>query len=82
MILSIIYEHPSMPTDVREEIGTSLQNVDYHLEKLEDAGLIELARTAYSENGAEMTVYAPAAEAVVLFAGQEIDYLHLREFFR
>lgn len=81
-VLSIIYEYPSMPTDIREEIGTSLQNVHYHLRKLENTGLIEPAGIGYSEKGTEMTVYAPATEAVVLFAGHEADYLYLREFLR
>jgi DNA-binding transcriptional ArsR family regulator len=70
-VLGVLYEEPSTPTEVREEVGTSLQNVHYHLDKLEDAGLIEPAGTGYSETGNEMTVYGPASEAVVLFAGRE-----------
>jgi DNA-binding transcriptional ArsR family regulator len=72
-ILAAIYDEPRTPTEVREEVGTSLQNVHYHLEKLEDAELIEPAGTGYSEKGNEMTVYAPASEAVVLFAGHDHD---------
>jgi DNA-binding transcriptional ArsR family regulator len=78
-ILQCIYEEPRTPTEVREEVGTSLQNVHYHLDKLEDADLIEPAGTGYSEKGNEMTVYAPASEAVVLFAGREHDRSRLRD---
>jgi len=72
-ILSLIYEEPRTPPEVRDEIGTSLQNVHYHLENLEEAELIQPAGSGYSEKGTEMTVYAPASEAVVLFAGAQED---------
>jgi DNA-binding transcriptional ArsR family regulator len=72
-ILSVIYDQPRTPTEVREEVGTSLQNVHYHLDKLESADLIEPAGTGYSEKGNEMTVYAPRSEALVLFAGHDHD---------
>lgn len=78
-ILAALYEEPRPPTEVREIVGTSLQNVHYHLGRLEEAGLIEPAGTGYSEKGTEMTVYAPAREAVVLFAGREHDRSRLRD---
>jgi DNA-binding transcriptional ArsR family regulator len=70
-ILAAVYEEPQTPPDIRDEVGTSLQNVHYHIEKLEEADLIQPAGSGYSEKGTEMTVYAPKSEAVVLFAGQE-----------
>lgn len=72
-ILQTVYEQPRTPPEIRGEVGTSLQNVHYHLERLESASLIEPAGTGYSEKGNEMTVYAPCNEALVLFAGQEHD---------
>jgi DNA-binding transcriptional ArsR family regulator len=78
-ILSTLYEEPRTPPEVREVVGTSLQNVHYHLERLEDADLIEPAGVGYSEKGNEMTVYAPAREAVVLFAGRDHDRTRLRD---
>lgn len=81
-VLSLIYEQPSTPTDIRAEVGTSLQTVHYHLEKLEDARLIEPAGVEYSENGTEMTLYVPVNEAVALFAGRAPTYQRLTEFFR
>jgi DNA-binding transcriptional ArsR family regulator len=77
-ILTAIYEQPRTPPEVRDEVGTSLQNVHYHLDRLEDADLIEPAGIGYSEKGSEMTIYAPRSEAVVLFAGRESDRSRLR----
>lgn len=77
-VLAAVYREPRTPPEVREAVGTSLQNVHYHLANLEDAGLIEPAGLGYSEKGTEMTVYAPASEAVVLFAGHEEDGSRLR----
>ena len=70
-ILSLVYDEPRTPPEIRDEVGSSLQNVHYHLENLEDADLIQPAGSGYSEKGTEMTVYAPASEAVVLFAGAQ-----------
>ena len=72
-VLAMIYEDPATPAEIRDEIGTSLQNVHYHLEKLESADLIESAGTDYSAKGNEMTVYAPTNQALVLVAGQQED---------
>jgi len=77
-VLSLLYDDPATPAEIRDRIGTSLQNVHYHVEKLEDAGLIEPAGVGYSEKGTEMTVYAPSNEAIVLFAGRQDDRSRLR----
>jgi DNA-binding transcriptional ArsR family regulator len=68
-ILTRLYEEPQTPTELQEAIGTSLQNVHYHLDNLEEAGLIQESGTRFSEKGNEMTVYGPASEAVVVMAG-------------
>lgn len=77
-VLAAVYEEPSTPPEVREQVGTTLQNVHYHLDRLESAGLIEEAGVGYSENGNEMTVYAPKSEALVLFAGRDRQRARLR----
>lgn len=59
-IYAHISEEPGTPSDVAEAIDSSIQNVRYHLEKLEDAGLIEVVDTWYSSRGNEMSVYATA----------------------
>ncbi|WP_436924665.1 helix-turn-helix domain-containing protein [Halosimplex amylolyticum] len=77
-ILGTLYEEPKTPPEIRDEVGTSLQNVHYHVERLEDAELIKSAGEGYSEKGTEMTIYAPASEALVLFAGREHDRSRLK----
>lgn len=77
-VLSSVYEEPKTPPEVQDTVGTSLQNVHYHLERLEAAGLIEPAGMGYSAKGNEMTVFGPASEAVVLFAGGDGDGSRLR----
>jgi DNA-binding transcriptional ArsR family regulator len=77
-ILATVYEEPKTPPEIRDEVGTSLQNVHYHVEQLSDADLIERAGTGYSEKGTEMTVYGPANQAFVLFAGKEHDRSRLK----
>jgi DNA-binding transcriptional ArsR family regulator len=49
---------PGTPSDVADAVDSSIQNVRYHLENLEEAGLIEVVDTWYSSRGNEMSVYA------------------------
>jgi DNA-binding transcriptional ArsR family regulator len=77
-VLAALYEQPRTPSEVRDQIDTSLQNAHYHLDKLEEADLIEPAGVGYSEKGTEMTVFAPTSEAVVLFAGRREDRSRFR----
>ncbi|GGL72008.1 transcriptional regulator [Halocalculus aciditolerans] len=69
--LASLYEEPSTTSDLADRHDTSLQNTSYHLEKLQEAGLVEVAGTWYSEQGTEMNVYAPTNAGLVLFAGGE-----------
>jgi DNA-binding transcriptional ArsR family regulator len=70
-LLSELHEDPAPPGEVADRVDTSLQNAQYHLEKLEDAGAIEVVGTAYSEKGREMNVYGPADSPLVIFAGEQ-----------
>ena len=70
-ILSTLHDEPGPPSDVADRIDTSIQNAQYHLDRLETAGLIEAAGTGYSEKGREMTVYAPADQALVVVASED-----------
>jgi DNA-binding transcriptional ArsR family regulator len=72
-LLGILYDDPATPSALAEEADTSIQNVRYHLERLAEADLVEVADTIYSEKGREMKVYAPAAKPLVVFAGGEDD---------
>lgn len=68
-VLTVIYDEPGPPSALAERLDMSLQNVSYHLENLEDAGVVEVADTRYSEKGKEMNVYAPGDDPVVVFVG-------------
>jgi DNA-binding transcriptional ArsR family regulator len=70
MFLSL-HEQPQAASDLAEQTDTSVQNAQYHLEKLSDADLIEVVDTWYSERGSEMKVYAPCDDSLVLFAGED-----------
>ncbi|WP_114575522.1 helix-turn-helix domain-containing protein [Saliphagus sp. LR7] len=67
-----IYGHlaaePATPSDVAEAVDTSIQNVRYHIESLEEAGLIEVVDTWYSSRGNEMSVYAASDGPLVVAA--------------
>jgi DNA-binding transcriptional ArsR family regulator len=77
-ILSELHEEPAPPARIAERVDTSIQNAQYHLERLESAGVIEVADTVYSEKGREMKVYAPADRALVVVAGSDDDSDGLR----
>jgi DNA-binding transcriptional ArsR family regulator len=68
-ILSTLHDRPATKSEIAEEVDTSLQNVQYHLSRLDEADLVDVVDTAYSEKGREMDVYAAADEPLVLFAG-------------
>lgn len=70
-VLSELHEEPTPPAELADRVDTSLQNVQYHLVKLENAGAIEVVGTAYSAKGREMSVYGPADSPLVIFAGQK-----------
>jgi DNA-binding transcriptional ArsR family regulator len=77
-LLAEVHDDPAPPSELAERAGTSLQNVQYHLEKLEAAGAVEVVDTAYSAKGREMDVYAAADQPLVIFAGDQEDSSVLR----
>lgn len=70
-IFLALHKQPQTASDLAEVTDTSVQNVQYHIEKLTDAELVEVVDTWYSERGSEMKVYAPEDESLVLFAGRD-----------
>jgi len=72
-VLSELHDDPAPPAALSDRVDTSLQNVQYHLNNLEDAGAIEVIDTIYSEKGREMNVYAPADRPLVIMAGGDDD---------
>lgn len=70
-IFLALHREPQTASDLAEKTDTSVQNVQYHLGKLDDAALVEVVDTWYSERGTEMKVYAPQDDSLVLFAGRD-----------
>lgn len=76
-ILATLYEQPQTASELAEATENSLQNVNYHLNNLRDAGLIEVADTRYSQKGTEMKIYTPTTNAVLLLS-QESTAAHIK----
>jgi len=72
-MLGAFHEDPDTPSGIADRQDLSLQNAQYHIGNLEDAGLIEPIDTVYSEKGREMKVYAPADGPLVVFTGGESE---------
>lgn len=77
-VLAALYEEPTVASALADRVGTSAQNVHYHLTNLRDADLVEVVDTWYSSKGVEMDVYAPAGDPLVLAAGREDRLRELR----
>ncbi|MFB6300172.1 MAG: ArsR/SmtB family transcription factor [Halobacteriales archaeon] len=77
-LLSELHDSPAAPSELADAVDTSLQNTQYHLENLQDADLIEVVDTVYSEKGREMNVYAPTDQPLVVVAGGEEETAGLK----
>ncbi|SEH12885.1 Helix-turn-helix domain-containing protein [Natronorubrum sediminis] len=71
-------DEPGTPSDVADAIDSSIQNVRYHLENLEEAGLVEVVDTWYSSRGNEMSVYA-TTDGPLIVTSDESAANRLRE---
>lgn len=69
-VLAACYESPRTSAELADVTDTSLQNVSYHVEKLESADLLEPVETRYARDGREATAYGPTREATVVVAGE------------
>ncbi len=69
-VLAACYERGRTRSELSGDLETSIQNVGYHVDKLESAGLLEVVETRYGENGREVRVYEPSKRAVVVAAGE------------
>lgn len=78
-MLQSFHDEPATPSKMADRLDTSLQNVQYHLGKLEDAQLVTVVDTVYSEKGREMSVYAPTDQPLVVYAGRESETLGLKQ---
>lgn len=81
-VLSTLHDEPDTASGVADSVDTSLQNAQYHLDRMREAGLLTVVDTVYSEKGREMKLYAPADRPLVVFAGDESAERSLRERLR
>lgn len=70
-VYGAVADEPQTASDLADALDSSIQNVRYHLDNLQDAGLVEVVDTWYSSRGSEMKVYGRSDGPIVLFAGDE-----------
>lgn len=81
-IFRLLNETPATPSRIADQLDQSVQNVHYHLENLESAGVIEVTDTCYSEKGREMKVFVISEDPTLLFLGTEDDRPSLKHAFK
>ena len=65
-IVRTVGDEPKPPSEIADAVGTSIQNVQYHLGRLQNAGIVRHVDTWYSSRGCEMSVYALGTEKLVV----------------
>jgi len=78
LVYKQLHEEPQLPRELASTLDSSIQNIHYHLNKLEDAELIEPVETWHSQNSVEMQVYAPIHHPLVLSFASADDQRELR----
>lgn len=78
VILDRLYDEPKTKSELADELDTSIQHVDYHLQKLDDADLVVVVDTVHSEKQREMKVYGPADNSLAII-GTESPIGYLKE---
>ncbi|SFS36244.1 ArsR/SmtB family transcription factor [Halostagnicola kamekurae] len=81
-IFRLLNETPATPSRIADQLDQSVQNVHYHLENLESAGVVEVTDTCYSEKGREMSVFVVSEDPTLLFLGTEDDRPSLKRAFK
>jgi len=66
-----IQESPKTASELQQVVDTSIQNIHYHLDKLEEAGLIEPVNVRYSKKGTEMSVFGPTHSPLIISFASE-----------
>ncbi|MFB6153684.1 MAG: ArsR/SmtB family transcription factor [Halodesulfurarchaeum sp.] len=69
-LYTAVAKEPRTASDLAEALDSSIQNVRYHLDNLQEAGLVEVVDTWYSSRGSEMKVYGTSDGPLVLMAGE------------
>lgn len=72
-LLAGVYDDPATASELADRAGTSIQNAQYHLNRLSDAGVVEVVDTWHSTKGREMDVYGPASDPLVIVLGDDVE---------
>lgn len=72
-LLCALQAEPAPASDLAEAADTSLQNAQYHLDRLCAVDLVETVDTWYSTRGRPMTVYAPTTRRLVIDFADSVD---------
>lgn len=80
-VFRLLTDQALTASELADRLETSVQSVSYHLENLEDADLVEVIDTCYSEKGREMDIYAATSEPKVVVLGTRDDETCLRRAF-
>jgi hypothetical protein len=81
-IFELLNREPLAAQDIADELDLSLQQVSYHLENLEQAGVIAVLDTCYSEKGMEVDVYGPPETPLLMYLGPSNDRPGMLESFK
>jgi DNA-binding transcriptional ArsR family regulator len=81
-VFHAVSREPLSAQDVAEELDMSIQNAMYHLNNLEETGLITVLDTHYSERGREIDIYGPPDQPLLLFLGPSKDWPGLAAAFK
>lgn len=81
-VFRAVNQEPLSAQDVARELDMSIQNAMYHLENLEETGLITVLDTHYSERGREIEIYGPTDQPLLLFLGPSQDWSGLTAAFK
>jgi DNA-binding transcriptional ArsR family regulator len=69
-IILTLKESSGTASDITSTLNVSLQNVCYHLDRLQNAGLVEVIGTRYSSKGKKMEIYGFVTNPIVIQFGE------------
>ncbi|WP_368411906.1 ArsR/SmtB family transcription factor [Haladaptatus halobius] len=81
-IYLILQEKSATVSEIAEDAETSIQNAQYHLNKLKDADLVTVVETTYSSKGNEMAIYAATSDPLVIVSGSKNKTSRIRSRLR
>ena len=69
-LVTTLAESPAPASELATTLDTSVQNAQYHLDRLQSAGLVTVVGQKYSSRGREMTLYGLAGSSWIVIAGR------------